>query len=124
MVSFKHTAVILGLFSVAGCSMFGSSPTPAPAPVVSQVTPASAAMRDSSMSQSQIRDVQSKLAQDGLYNGAIDGVWGPATSAALGHYQTAHKLESTGRLNADTMSSMDSANTPAPGQNTPTNEVR
>lgn len=122
MVSLKHTAVILGLCSVAGCSLF-SSPTPAPAPVVSQVTPAAAAMRDSTMSQSQIRDVQSKLAQDGLYNGAIDGVWGVQTSAALGHYQTTHNLQSTGRLNADTMSSMDAANAPAPGSNTPVNEV-
>jgi peptidoglycan hydrolase-like protein with peptidoglycan-binding domain len=130
MVSTK-TAIIAGLFCVAslsGCSLF-SSPTPAPAPVVSHaVTPAAAAMRDSSQSPDQIKAVQIKLADEGLYAGKVDGTWGPDTSAALSNYQRNHSLEVTGKLNAQTLDAMNATDTPSPtpntpGPNTPVNEA-
>jgi peptidoglycan hydrolase-like protein with peptidoglycan-binding domain len=131
MVSTK-TAIIAGLFCVAslsGCSLF-RSPSPAPAPVVSHaVTPAAASVRDSTMSQDQIKDAQTKLASEGLYAGKVDGVWGPSTEAAVSKYQSNHSLEATGKLNSQTLDSMNATNTPgpntpsSPGPNTSVNEV-
>ena len=37
--------------------------------------------------------IQYHLMQDGLYDGAIDGVWGPATSQALFTYANQHQHE-------------------------------
>jgi peptidoglycan hydrolase-like protein with peptidoglycan-binding domain len=37
----------------------------------------------------------------------IDGLWGPATEAALRHYQKVHGLEVTGRLDQPTRGQLD-----------------
>jgi peptidoglycan hydrolase-like protein with peptidoglycan-binding domain len=49
--------------------------------------------------------VQGRLARDGFYQGPIDGVWGPATAAAVSRYQHAHGFEETGKLNRETLDS-------------------
>jgi hypothetical protein len=48
---------------------------------------------DSSVSQ-----VQSALAREGYYRGAIDGSFGPATRNAIRRYQERHGLEVTGQI--------------------------
>ncbi len=48
---------------------------------------------------SRISDIQSALAREGYYDGAIDGQMGPATRRALRRYQAHHGLEATGTIN-------------------------
>jgi Putative peptidoglycan binding domain len=50
--------------------------------------------------------VQSKLAKLGYYRGAIDGVVGDETQAALARYQEKHDLSVTGTLTAATLQSL------------------
>ncbi|HEY1719725.1 MAG TPA: peptidoglycan-binding domain-containing protein [Magnetospirillaceae bacterium] len=50
------------------------------------------------MSRKHIESVQAALANSGQ-SVAIDGVWGPKTTAALKDFQKAHGLKATGRLN-------------------------
>ena len=46
-----------------------------------------------------VSDVQSALAREGYYDGAVDGVLGPATRRALRNYQRDHGLDATGAIN-------------------------
>jgi len=46
-----------------------------------------------------VSDVQSALAREGYYDGAVDGVLGPATRRALRNYQRDHGLDVTGAIN-------------------------
>jgi hypothetical protein len=55
--------------------------------------------------------VQSKLAKLGYYRGAIDGVAGDETQAALARYQEEHDLSVTGTLTAATLQSLGLART-------------
>jgi len=55
--------------------------------------------------------VQSKLAKLGYYRGAIDGVEGDETQAALARYQEGHDLSVTGTLTAATLQSLGLART-------------
>jgi hypothetical protein len=50
--------------------------------------------------------VQSRLAKLGYYRGAIDGVEGDETQAALARYQEDHELSVTGTLTAATLQSL------------------
>jgi peptidoglycan hydrolase-like protein with peptidoglycan-binding domain len=49
-----------------------------------------------------VRAVQEKLHEDGLYFGAIDGAYGSELAAALGRYQIRNGLQITGQLDAET----------------------
>jgi hypothetical protein len=53
-----------------------------------------------------VSEVQSKLAKLGYYRGAIDGVVGDETQAALARYQEAHDLSVTGTLTAATLQAL------------------
>ena len=55
-----------------------------------------------------VRAVQSELAQLGYYHGAIDGIQGDQTQAALARYQEDHALSVTGTLTAATLQSFES----------------
>jgi peptidoglycan hydrolase-like protein with peptidoglycan-binding domain len=57
------------------------------------------------MSRQTVRHVQEFLAGDG-HKVAIDGVWGPATEAALKSYQKQDGLTVTGQLDQSTRSQM------------------
>jgi hypothetical protein len=50
--------------------------------------------------------VQQNLAHDGYYNGPIDGVIGPGTSAAIADYQRDNGLRVTGSINGPLLHSM------------------
>ena len=58
------------------------------------------------MSRSDVRQVQEKLHQDGLYHGRIDGLMGPETQQALRHYQQKNGLPATGTADQQTMASL------------------
>jgi hypothetical protein len=79
------------------------------------------------------QQVQAKLQQDGLYRGPIDGVWGPGTEAGLRTYQQQHNLSATGKLDANTLASLNigpqeqrygSNYNPPPRSNPPANATK
>jgi hypothetical protein len=53
-----------------------------------------------------VSSVQSQLAKLGYYRGAVDGVAGDETEAALGHYQEDNDLSVTGTVTAATLQSL------------------
>ena len=53
---------------------------------------------DSSNADSSVSQVQSVLAREGYYRGAIDGSLGPATRSALRRYQRDHGLDATSQI--------------------------
>jgi hypothetical protein len=53
-----------------------------------------------------VADVQGALQRLGYYQGAIDGILGPATQAAIEKYQHDHGLPLTGGIDARTLASM------------------
>jgi Putative peptidoglycan binding domain len=53
-----------------------------------------------------VSGVQSQLAKQGYYNGAIDGVLGDETEAALARYPEDHNLSVTGTVTAATLQSL------------------
>ena len=109
-------AACLALVGLAACSSLGMgrsgtqyssnnthSAAPAAAPVSSDV----------------IREVQSRLQQDGYYKqGNVDGVWGSGTESALQAYQRDHNLTANGQLDMATLHSMNLASNdnPPPAQ--------
>jgi peptidoglycan hydrolase-like protein with peptidoglycan-binding domain len=54
-----------------------------------------------------IQAVQDHLRRSGTYNGAVDGVWGPDSLAALQQFQAGHQLQVTGQLNQATVTALD-----------------
>lgn len=80
----------------------------------------------------EVRDAQQKLQQLGLYNGPIDGIYGPTTIAAVRRFQAENGLPQTGALTSDTEQHLQTAqanqpNNPSqtaqqPATNLPTNQ--
>lgn len=54
------------------------------------------------MSPAAVQAVQEPLQSGGTYSGAVDGVWGPDSGAALQQFQSNHQLQVTGQLNQAT----------------------
>lgn len=50
--------------------------------------------------------VQQALADEGYYNGAVDGIVGPGTSSAIAAYQRDHGLAATGSIDAALLQSL------------------
>lgn len=50
-----------------------------------------------------VTGVQTQLAQQGLYGGPIDGLFGPTTRDAVASYQMQQNLDVTGSLGLDTL---------------------
>ena len=108
MIKVRNLAALLALSGVAvlpACSMFGDensrssrasypSQSYAAAPSASELTPDTT------------QQVQQKLQQQGLYSGRVDGVWGPATEAAVRSYQQQHNMNATGQLDQATLAAM------------------
>jgi len=54
-----------------------------------------------------IRNVQQTLAQEGMYRGRVDGMWGPATQAGVRSYQQQqHNMNASGQLDQETLAAM------------------
>lgn len=118
MTRTRNLAALIALASVVAlpaCSMFGgdsssrasrsSASQSAAAPTYSNSAQAAPA-QTGPLTPETVRSVQQSLQQDGLYRGRVDGVWGPATQAAVRGYQQRHNMTVTGQLDADTMSAM------------------
>ena len=58
---------------------------------------------------SMVQQVQVRLQQRGIYNGNVDGVWGPATEAAVHAYQTSMGMIATGQLDTQTIAALNLA---------------
>jgi peptidoglycan hydrolase-like protein with peptidoglycan-binding domain len=58
--------------------------------------------------------VQQTLKQDGMYHSRVDGVWGPASQAALRDYQQQHNMNATGQLDQQTLASLNLGNNNGP----------
>lgn len=53
-----------------------------------------------------VQMVQDALHRQGVYDGRIDGVWGPDSQAALERFQQTHGLQVTGQLNQATIATL------------------
>jgi peptidoglycan hydrolase-like protein with peptidoglycan-binding domain len=68
-----------------------------------------------------VKQIQSQLQAQGLYNGPIDGIIGPKTRSALAQYQRKEGLNQTAALDADTLRRLlnaDQASTGGSGSST------
>ncbi|HYM72644.1 MAG TPA: peptidoglycan-binding protein [Stellaceae bacterium] len=81
--------------------------------------PAMGASKQAHMSQGTIQQAQQQLKAQGLYNGQIDGIFGPETEQALSKFQQQNGLPQTADLDQQTLDRLMSgspsgAQTPAP----------
>jgi peptidoglycan hydrolase-like protein with peptidoglycan-binding domain len=104
--------VTLGLLA-AGCA---SNPSSTPV-AGSSYTPPYTQPPPSTYTQPQpsaaVRDAQQRLSAAGFYAGAIDGLWGPDTQAAVERFQRSRGLQVTGDLNPVTTSALQAAPQPS-----------
>lgn len=100
---------VAGFVALAGCS--SSHPTAQSSYVapVTTVAPTPVAAATPEVSPRLIKRIQTTLKQQGLYNGRIDGVWGPQTQSAIHGYQQAHNLNNSGELDSATLASLKTA---------------
>ena len=108
IIKVRNVAALLAISSVAAlpaCSMFGGNQgrqtSRASYPSQSYPSPQS-----QELTQDTTQQVQERLQQQGTYRGHVDGVWGPGTEAAVRSYQQQHNLNPTGKLDVDTLSSL------------------
>lgn len=66
-----------------------------------------------------VREAQSKLKQQGLYNGAVDGKLGPETRAAVSRFQKKNGLPQTASLDPQTLASLVNNNNDGGSTSTP-----
>lgn len=84
------------------------------APPVPRPAPIAAATVTRADQGNLIRDIQTALAQKGLYLGAIDGDFGPLSRSAIASYQRAQGLNVTGEPSADLLEHLKTSSTAAP----------
>ncbi len=123
----KLLAALALVALTAGCGMFGgeggglfgghksSSQTAA------QPSSTANEQQQAGVNADSVRRAQMALQQKGLYNGPIDGIWGPETRTAVSSYQKSAGLPQTAKLDAQTMRSLESsgAQTTGSGSSTP-----
>lgn len=124
MTRVRSLSTLLALASVAAlpaCSMFGSSHNnqSSRASYPSQTYAATpnynsgaqtASSEQSELTPDTVRGVQQTLRQDGMYHSNVDGVWGPATQAAVRDYQQRNNMNVTGQLDQATLASLNPSN--------------
>jgi peptidoglycan hydrolase-like protein with peptidoglycan-binding domain len=104
MTKVRNVATLLALCGVAAlpaCSMFGGNQASR-----SSYPSSAASPQSPQLSQDMIQQVQGRLQEQGIYHGNIDGVWGPGTESAVRSYQQQHNLNATGKLDVDTLASL------------------
>lgn len=82
-------------------AMLVASPPPRPSTPTAPTGPDSARRAESQLSLNERREVQTALAWLGLYDGMIDGAFGPGTRAALSAWQRANGEPETGALSPE-----------------------
>jgi len=118
MIKVRNLAALLALSGVAvlpACSMFGgdrgreaSRSTP-PTQTYASAQPNYGAQPTTELTPDVIRQVQQTLQHDGMYQGRVDGVWGPGTQAGVRNFQQRHNLNVSGQLDQDTIAAMNLA---------------
>jgi peptidoglycan hydrolase-like protein with peptidoglycan-binding domain len=117
MMNVRNIAALLALSALPACSMFGgggsrqaSNTAPASSQSYAYQQPQqqsySSYSQSPELSQDTIRQVQTKLQQDGMYRGRVDGVWGPQTQTAVRQFQQQNNLNASGSLDQDTLSAL------------------
>jgi peptidoglycan hydrolase-like protein with peptidoglycan-binding domain len=115
MIKVRNVAAALAISSVAAlpaCSMFGASHngqasrTSYPGRSYATSQQGYPSPQSPELSQDTIQKVQDRLQQQGAYHGRVDGVWGPGTESAVRTYQQQHNLNASGKLDVDTMASL------------------
>ena len=99
--------VAIGLLGgLAACSNYNQKGSPGPQ-AAAMTAPTAPAMSAAPVSPNMVKQVQSKLQDDGFYkHGAVDGVWGPKTAAAVRSYQHSKNLTTNGELDVPTLQAM------------------
>lgn len=64
---------------------------------------------DVQASTNDIKQAQQSLKDEGLYNGAIDGQWGPETRQAVAKFQKKNGLKQTAQLDEQTLDQLQQA---------------
>jgi peptidoglycan hydrolase-like protein with peptidoglycan-binding domain len=77
---------------------------------------ASARDRSGAASKDELRQAQTELKSMGLYDGEVDGIWGPRTRAAVGKFQQQHNLPQTYALDSRTRQQLQSQTGSADGR--------
>jgi len=111
-----ETVIAIGLLAGLGaCSNFDSRGS----------APQSTAATQPAVAPDVVRQVQSKLRDDGYYKqGPVDGVWGAGTQASVRSFQRDHNLTANGQLDVPTLQAMNLASSWTPNSatnNTPSN---
>jgi peptidoglycan hydrolase-like protein with peptidoglycan-binding domain len=65
---------------------------------------------DEAVSGNTVKHAQQSLKEQGLYDGAIDGIVGPRTRDAVSRYQRNHNLKQTAMLDRQTLRTLDAGN--------------
>jgi hypothetical protein len=65
---------------------------------------------EQAVSQGFVAHLQRRLQQEGVYNGNIDGMWGPNTQTALQQFQQQHNMRPTGQINMPTLEALNMTN--------------
>jgi len=114
MPQVRKVATLVALAGVAvlpACSMFGGNRTQAsrassPSQGYASTQQNYPSPQSPELTQDTLKQVQERLQQQGMYHGRIDGVWGRGTEAAVRSYQQQHNLNASGKLDVDTLASL------------------
>jgi peptidoglycan hydrolase-like protein with peptidoglycan-binding domain len=97
----RYGVVAFLLAGLGACSNMMGTSNPAPQ---------AAAVASPTVAPEMVRQVQSKLRDDGYYRqGAVDGVWGAGTQASLRSFQRDHNLAASGELDMPTLHALNLA---------------
>jgi peptidoglycan hydrolase-like protein with peptidoglycan-binding domain len=97
-----------------------ATPSPGSNAQSNMANPSPSAVSPVRVTRGEVRQVQQKLHNEGLYQGRIDGLMGPQTHQALRQYQQKNGLQVTARLDQATLNRLlggqgsSIPNTPAP----------
>jgi peptidoglycan hydrolase-like protein with peptidoglycan-binding domain len=126
MTKVRNVAALLTLCSVAAlpaCSMFGGNQASRSSyPSYASTQRTSVSPQSPELSPDMIQQVQGRLQQQGLYHGSVDGVWGAGTESAVRGYQQQHNLNATGKLDSDTLASLNLGTNQDYGNTQPANQ--
>jgi peptidoglycan hydrolase-like protein with peptidoglycan-binding domain len=96
-----HQLQVTGQFNQATAATLGLDPGALLAVPATVPTPPADQLRPTS-----VRAIQARLRSLGFYSGAVDGIWGAGTQAAIERFQQGRGLQPNGQLNPATIAAM------------------
>ena len=105
-----HYGIAIGMMAALGaCSNMGGG---------SSGVAHTAAATQPTVAPDMVRQVQTKLRDDGYYkDGSVDGIWGAGTQGAVRSFQHDHNLGSTGELDVPTLAALNVTGNPPASTN-------